>query len=75
MTDPAIDVRFFARPIRFVILCAFLWLLAFELSGQRWVFPVAFVGLCVYALCQVRAFPVRKFAFGLADTWFSVDRG
>jgi hypothetical protein len=54
MMDPAIDVRIFARAIWFVILCAFLWLLAFALSGQRWVFPVAFVGSCVYAVCQAR---------------------
>ncbi len=31
--DPLSDVRFFARAIWFVILCAFLWLLAFALSG------------------------------------------
>jgi hypothetical protein len=57
MMGPAIDVRFFARASWFVVLCAFLWLLAFAHSGQRWVFPVAFVGLCVYAVCQVREKP------------------
>jgi hypothetical protein len=56
MMDPAIDIRFSARAIWFVILCAFPWLLAFALSGQRWVFP-ALVGLCVYGVCQVRGKP------------------
>jgi hypothetical protein len=34
MMDPVSDARFFARGIWFMILCAFLWLLAFALSGQ-----------------------------------------
>jgi hypothetical protein len=48
------DVRFFLKAIQFLFACAFLWFLTMMVTGQWWVFPLAFVGLCAYVIYDGR---------------------
>jgi hypothetical protein len=48
------DLQFFLKAIWFLVLCAFVWFVTIVITGQLWVFPLLFVGLCVYAYYDVR---------------------
>jgi hypothetical protein len=60
------DLQFFVKAIWFLILCAFMWFLTMAVTGQWWVFPILFVGLCVYAVHDVRK-KQRRIAYLAAE--------
>jgi hypothetical protein len=46
------DVRFFLKAIEFLFAFLFLWFLSTVITRQIWLFPLVFVGLCVYQVVQ-----------------------
>jgi hypothetical protein len=54
------DVRFFLKSIELLLAFLYLWFITSVMTAQLWLWPILFVGLCLYAILYAIYDGVRK---------------